>query len=163
MRKNDTNKRKYNCRASNNCPLDGKCLLSKSVYSAEVLISNNQHGDQYFGIRETEFKTRLSNHKNSIKKRQKEKDSELPKYKWNLKDKNITNYSIRGEWPSGWRHCSKNWRVPSPNSTRHSARLMDPTLLRGSRWPSGRKYKTQWLTLGEWGCPLDNGPKLAVG
>ena len=101
LRKNDTNKRKYNCRASNNCPLDGKCLLSKSVYSAEVLISNNQHGDQYFGIRETEFKTRLSNHKNSIKNRQKEKDSELPKYKWNLKDKNITNYSIRGEWPSG--------------------------------------------------------------
>ena len=24
-------------------------------------------------------------------------------------------------------------------------------------------YKTQWLTSGEWGCPLDNGPKLAVG
>ena len=23
--------------------------------------------------------------------------------------------------------------------------------------------KTRWLTLGEWGCPLDNDPKLAVG
>ena len=35
--------------------------------------------------------------------------------------------------------------------------------LRGSRWLSGRKCKTQWLTLGEWGRPLDNGPKLPVG
>ena len=23
--------------------------------------------------------------------------------------------------------------------------------------------QTQWLTLGEWGCPLNNGPKLAAG
>ena len=22
--------------------------------------------------------------------------------------------------------------------------------------------KTQWLASGKWGCPLDNGPKLAV-
>ena len=24
-------------------------------------------------------------------------------------------------------------------------------------------FKTQWLKSGDWGCPLDNGPKLAVG
>ena len=69
----------------------------------------------------------------------------------------------RGEWPSGLRRCSKNRKVPGSNPTRRSAGLRDPTSLRGSRWPSGRKCKTQWLTSGEWGCPLDNGPKLAVG
>ena len=95
LRKNDTNKQNCNCRATNTCPLDGKCLSSNIVYSAEVLIGNNQHGDKYFGICETEFKTRLGNHKNSFKNRQKEKDTELSKYIWNLKDKNITNYSIK--------------------------------------------------------------------
>ena len=95
LRKNDTNKWNCNCHANNTCPLDGKCLSSNIVYSAEVLIGNNQHGDKYFGICETEFKTRLGNHKNSFKNRQKEKDTELSKYIWNLKDKNITNYSIK--------------------------------------------------------------------
>ena len=68
-----------------------------------------------------------------------------------------------GEWPSGLRRCSKNRKVPGSNPTRCSAGLRDPTSLRGSWWPSGRKFKkTQWLTSGQWGCPLDNGPKLAV-
>ena len=70
-------------------------LSSNIAYSAEVLIGNNQHGDKYFGICQTEFKTRLGNHKNSFKNRQKEKDTELSKYIWNLKDKNITNYIIK--------------------------------------------------------------------
>ena len=95
LRKNDTNKRNCSCRANNTCPLDGKCLPLNNVYSAEVLIGNNQHGDKYFGICKTEFKTRIGNHKNSFKNRQKEKDTELSKYIWNLKDKNITNCSIK--------------------------------------------------------------------
>ena len=95
LRKNDTNKQTCNCRANNTCPLDGTCLSSNTVYSAEVLTGNNQQGDQYFGICQTEFKIRLSNHKNSFKNRQKEKDTELSKYIWDLKDKNITNYTIK--------------------------------------------------------------------
>ena len=66
------------------------------------------------------------------------------------------------EWPSGLRHCS-NWKVPCSKPTKCLARIWDPTLLWGSWWPLGRKCKTQWLTTGEWGCPLDNGPKLAMG
>ena len=46
LTKNDTNKQNGNC---NTCLLDGWCLLSNIVYSAEVLIGNNQHGDKYFG------------------------------------------------------------------------------------------------------------------
>ena len=70
---NDTNKRNCNCRANNTCPLDSKSLSSNIVYSAEVLSGNNQHGLKYFGICETEFKTRLGNHENSFKNRQKKK------------------------------------------------------------------------------------------
>ena len=95
LRKNDTNKRNCNCRANDTCPLDDKCLSSNIVYSAEVLIGSNQHEDKYFGICETEFKTTLGNHKKSFKNRQKEKDTDLSKYIWNLKDKNIPNYSIK--------------------------------------------------------------------
>ena len=40
---------------------------------------------------------------------------------------------IWGEWPSGLRHCSKNWKVPGSNPTRRSARLRDPASLRGSQ------------------------------
>ena len=64
LRKSDTNKLNYNCRANNTCPLNGKCLSSNIVYSAEILIGNNQHRDKYFGICETKLKTRLRNHKN---------------------------------------------------------------------------------------------------
>ena len=114
LRKNDTNKWTCNCLANNTCPLNGKCLSSNIVYSAEVRIGNNQHGDKYFGICETEFKTRLGNHKNSFKNRQKEKDTELSKYIWNLKDKNITNYSIKWsivKQPSGYNSVTNSWNL----------------------------------------------------
>ena len=36
--------------------------------------------------------------------------------------------------------------------------------LQGSKWPSGRKLiKTVTKTQGRWDCPIDIGPKLAVG
>ena len=73
LRKNDTNKRNCNCRANNTCPLDNTCLPSNIVYSAEVFIANDQCGAKYFGICKIEFKTRLGNHKNSFKDRQKKK------------------------------------------------------------------------------------------
>ena len=95
LRKNDTNKRTCNCRANNTYPLDSKCLSSNIVSSAKVLIGNNQQGEKYFDFCETEFKTRLGNRKNSFKNRQKEKDTKLSKYKWDLKDKNLTNYNIK--------------------------------------------------------------------
>ena len=63
LRKNDTNKQNCNCCANNTCPLDGKCLSSNIVYSAEVVIGNNQLGDKYFGI----CKTEIGNYKNSFK------------------------------------------------------------------------------------------------
>ena len=58
-----------------------------------------------------------------------------------------------GECPSELRVCSKNWKVPGWNPTRHSAWLRDPTSLQSSRWPSGQKCKIQWLISDEWSCP----------
>ena len=55
--------------------------------------------------------------------------------------------------PSGLRRCSKNWKVPSSIPIRRSAGLRDPTLLRGSWWPSGQKCKTQWLRSGGEAAP----------
>ena len=55
LRKSDANKRNRNCRANNTCSLDGKCLSSNIVYSAEVFFGNSQQGDKYFGICEAEF------------------------------------------------------------------------------------------------------------
>ena len=73
LRKNNTNKGKCNSRANNTSPLDGKSLSSNIVYSAEVLIGNNQQGDKYFSICETEFKIRLGNHKMHLKTDKKKK------------------------------------------------------------------------------------------
>ena len=50
LRKNDTNRQNCNCRTNNTSLLDGKCLSSNIIYSAEVLIGNNQQRDKYFGI-----------------------------------------------------------------------------------------------------------------
>ena len=45
----------------------------------------------------------------------------------------IDNDDQRGEWPSGLRRCSKNRKVRCSIPTRRSARLRDPTSLRGSQ------------------------------
>ena len=50
LKKDDTMKRTCNCRVKNECPLDGKCLSSNIVYSAEVLIDNNEPGDMTYTL-----------------------------------------------------------------------------------------------------------------
>ena len=42
----------------------------------------------YFGISETEFKSRYNNHTMSFRNRTHENDTELSKYIWSLKDQN---------------------------------------------------------------------------
>ena len=54
-----------------------------------------------------------------------------------------------------------NWKVPCLNPTKYLAKLREPKVLQGSRWPSCRQK--QWLTLAEWGSSLNNGPSLAMG
>ena len=97
-----------NCRNRNDCPLDGKCLSSKIVYSAEVTTETSPPippGKIYLGICDTEFKTRYKNHKKSFRHRRYEKDTELSKYIWELKDQN-KNFKIK--WSIYRKSCGYN-------------------------------------------------------
>lgn len=86
---NDETARTCNCKNKNTCPLEGKCLSANIVYSAEVKSFDNQPSKTYIGISETEFKIRFGNHKKSFKHRRYEKDTELSKYVWELKDRKV--------------------------------------------------------------------------
>ena len=95
---------------SDNCPLDNKCLTSKIVYSAKIITDDQQLSKFYLGICETEFKTGFNNHKKSFRYRENEKDTELSKHIWELKDKH-TEYQIRwsiARKSSGYNAVSKS-------------------------------------------------------
>ena len=91
-KKVETEERKCNCRDKTNCPMEGKCLTKCIVYKASV--SSLNEAKHYLGTAEDEFKTRYNNHKTSFKNRTHGKDTELSKYIWMLKDKNI-NFTIK--------------------------------------------------------------------
>ena len=88
---NEANGKACNCRNKSNCPLDNKCLNNKIVYKAEIEtndVISESSTKVYFGISETKFKFRYSNHAMSFRNRTPENDSELSKYIWSLKDEN---------------------------------------------------------------------------
>ena len=89
----EENTRGCNCRDSNNCPLDNKCLTSNIVYRADVVVDDAEK-KSYIGICETQFKTRYRNHQKSFNHRKYATDTELSKYIWDLKDKNA-NFKIQ--------------------------------------------------------------------
>ena len=86
--------RTCNCREKSNCPLSGKCLEKCLIYQASVT-SPNQHTETYIGLTETTFKARFANHKQSFEKESMKSATELSKYIWTLKQKNLP-YNI--EW-----------------------------------------------------------------
>ena len=88
---NEANGKTCNCRNKGNCSLDNKCLINKIVYKAEIETNNGTNKlstKVYFGISETEFKSRYKNHTMSFRNRTHENDTELLKYIWSLKDEN---------------------------------------------------------------------------
>ena len=76
-----------NCRAANECPLEGKCREMNTVYQATVTTKNSE--ETYIGLTATEFKTRHSNHKSSFKNEKLRYATELSKHVWKLKDQNM--------------------------------------------------------------------------
>ena len=72
-KKNQENQNLCNCRNSDNCLFDNKCLTSKTVYSANIITDDQQPSKFYLGICETKFKTTFNNHKKSFRHRQNEK------------------------------------------------------------------------------------------
>ena len=91
-KKTESHERSCNCRDKANCPMNGNCLKKCLVYKAQV--SSIVETKYYLGTAEDTFKTRYNNHKKSFKHRMYEKETELSKYIWSLKDKNI-NFTIK--------------------------------------------------------------------
>ena len=88
--KEEPQRRMCNCprRKKATCPLEGKCLTSSIVYSAEVTTyGSKDNGKLYIGLTEGPFKKRYYNHMQSIKKKKHRHDTELSTYIWKLKRK----------------------------------------------------------------------------
>ena len=86
---NDSN---CNCRNSSTCPMDGKCNDQSIIYQAEVTASTSK--ETYIGLCDTAFKLRYRNHVCSFRNERYKHATELSKYIWNLKDRNIM-YNIK--------------------------------------------------------------------
>ena len=95
---NDKNSEKVekscNCKNRDKCPLDGKCLSQCIIYKATVETGNNNKF--YLGCCEGPFKSRFANHTKSFKHKLYAKETELSKYIWTLKEKNV-NFDLKWE------------------------------------------------------------------
>ena len=101
-----------NCRNSNLCPLENKCLIKSIVYKASVTEENSNDTKVYIGSTSTTFKERFRNHKKSIANPLYATNTELSKYVWSLKEKN-KEYNIKWDivkqvpsYKSGGKQCS---------------------------------------------------------
>ena len=85
--KGDQIQKPCNCRNKQECPLNGDCRQTSIIYKATV--KSNIEEKYYFGLTAGEFKTRYYNHTLSFRTKPEKAPSELAKYIWTLKDKNI--------------------------------------------------------------------------
>ena len=76
-----------NCRYNLSCPLNGNCCNMAIVYQATV--QTNDQSKNYFGLCETEFKTRYYNHNHSYNSDSKRNATELSKFIWSCKDSGL--------------------------------------------------------------------------
>ena len=74
-----------NCRNKSSCPLQGKCLTPKVTYQADVTNDGDGEYKFYYGLAETLFEERFTNHTKSFNHRQYLNETELSKYIWTLK------------------------------------------------------------------------------
>ena len=79
-----------NCRNKESCPLDNKCLTPRIIYEAEVTNNVDDERKLYIGLCETPFKERYRNYVKAFKHNKYSTDTELSKYVWKLKEKNVT-------------------------------------------------------------------------
>ena len=68
---------------------------------------------------------------------------------------------FHGEWHSGLTRYIQNQKVSGSNATDALGHTVEPTLLRGSRWTSGRTLNTVVLNI-EWSCLLVSDLKVAL-
>ena len=90
-----------NCRGGpNNCPLQGKCNIEKSiVYTCKVTRLDTFESETYTGLTEDTFKKRFYGHNSNFRKQKDRNKTMLSKYIWFLKDNNVQyelNWSVLG-------------------------------------------------------------------
>ena len=78
-----------NCCKKESCPVNGQCLPSKLVYRAIVTNAVNEDMKKYIGLADTTFEERHINHKRDFKHQKYCNYTELGKYVWKLREKNI--------------------------------------------------------------------------
>ena len=64
------------------------------LYMAKVSNNKNNEEKNYIGLTERSFKDRLYKHRNSLRYRTKANATELSKYIWDLRDRNIEDVNI---------------------------------------------------------------------
>ena len=81
---------KCNCRLKDSCPLNGSCLVERSIYQATVTCDDEPDYEtmHYIGLAEPSFKKRFAHHKTTFANERYEKETELSKEIWRLKKKN---------------------------------------------------------------------------
>lgn len=90
----DVNTNTCNCRDSNNCPLENKCLISSVIYQATVTRDDINKDETYVGLTENTFKSRFNGHTASFRNSENKHATTLSEYVWSLKDNNVP-FSIK--------------------------------------------------------------------
>ena len=99
-----------NCRVKTTCPLQNQCHTPNLIYRVHVENEVNDEKNIYFGLAATTFKERLGNHKKDFNHKQRNKNTDLSKYIWSLKDAKIQcsiKWSIveKSLWENKIDHC----------------------------------------------------------
>ena len=77
-----------NCLRKNECPIEGKCLSTNSLYEGTLTSTLPDYKPRtYAGISEPIFKSRHNMHNTSFKLRRYEKSTKLAREVWRIKDK----------------------------------------------------------------------------
>ena len=74
----------WNCRRKTSYPMDNNCLSECLIYKASGSTATNKY---YYGTCENTFKQRYNNHKCSFRNKSREKNTELFKHVWELKER----------------------------------------------------------------------------
>ena len=90
----DTRNKECNCRQKEKCPLDGNCQALGIVYQATVTRDDTNEEQTYGELTENNFKTRYLNHTSSFRNEKQKHATELSKYIWTLKERNV-NHTIK--------------------------------------------------------------------
>ena len=104
--------RTWNCINKEKCPLQEKCFTNNIMYKATLSNQDNCQYKIYYGIPETKFKERYTNHIKPFRDEKHQSDTELSNKLWSIKN---SNYLPNVVWEILRKHQTYN-----PNTKRFS-------------------------------------------